>query len=620
MSTLSYPTSRAADIIKSILWILLVGIALFCGAVLVSLTGFELYYSGRIYPGVSVSGIDLSGLEPPAAAEKLNLALDYSQKGQIQFKDGTLVWQATPAQLGFFLDANAGAQAAYQVGRRGNPLGALLAQFESWTTGINLPPTVIYDQRLTQQFLLALAKQIDKPVIEANLGINGADVVVHSGQVGRKLDVPDSLALVNVQLQTLQNAVVPLVVHETPPLILDASQQAELARSFLSQPLTLTLPDGGSEAGPWTFDIPTLANMLTIETVQTSTGSSYQVGINADLLRTYLANLAPSLAIGPQNARFTFNDDTHQLEVIQHAVIGRNLNIDSSVETINQKLMQGEHTVALVFDTINPPATDSSTGADLGITQLVQSTTSYFYGSDAARVQNIKAASSRFHGLLIAPGETFSMAQALGDITLDNGYAEALIILGDQTIKGVGGGVCQVSTTLFRTVFFAGFPVDERHPHAYRVGYYEQKSNGTSDPKLAGLDATVFFPLVDFKFTNDTPYWLLMETYVKGSSLTWKFYSTSDGRSVDWESTGPQNTVDPPPPLYTENPDLPTGKIKQVDWAAQGADISVTRVVSRDGNVYFQDKFATHYEAWQAKYQYGPGTEGIPTSEPTPSQ
>lgn len=205
------------------------------------------------------------------------------------------------------------------------------------------------------------------------------------------------------------------------------------------------------------------------------------------------------------------------------------------------------------------------------------------------------------------------MAQALGDINLDNGYAEALIIFGNQTIKGVGGGVCQVSTTLFRTAFHAGYPINERNPHAYRVGYYEQKANGQSDASLAGLDATVFVPLVDLKFTNDTPYWLLMETYVKGYSLTWKFYSTPDGRSVDWKTTGPTDTVDAPEPLYRENPDLSKGQIKQVDWSAQGAKITVTRTVKKDGNIYFQDTFYTEYEPWRAIYEYGPGTENIPT-------
>ncbi len=163
---------------------------------------------------------------------------------------------------------------------------------------------------------------------------------------------------------------------------------------------------------------------------------------------------------------------------------------------------------------------------------MIWSETSYFYGSSAERIQNIEAAARQYHGVLVAPGETFSMGAHLGDVSLDNGFAEALIIYGGRTIKGVGGGVCQVSTTLFRAVFNAGFPIVERTPHAYRVSYYEQNASGGVDPRLAGLDATVYFPLVDFKFTNDSPYWILMETYMGSGSLTWKFYSTSDGRSV----------------------------------------------------------------------------------------
>jgi vancomycin resistance protein YoaR len=240
---------------------------------------------------------------------------------------------------------------------------------------------------------------------------------------------------------------------------------------------------------------------------------------------------------------------------------------------------------------------------------LVASETSYFFGSSTERKQNIQAASSQFHGLLIAPGETFSMGSALGDVSLDNGYAEALIIYGGRTIKGVGGGVCQVSTTLFRTVFFGGYPVVERYSHAYRVSYYERTASGSVDPNLAGLDATVYFPLVDFKFTNDTPYWLLMETYMGDSSLTWKFYSTSDGRSVTWETTGPQNIAPAPKPLFEENEELKAGQIKQVDWAAEGADVDVTRTVWKNGAVYFTDEFKTHYEPWQAICQVAPGTE-----------
>jgi vancomycin resistance protein YoaR len=618
MSTISISSPRKADWIELVLRILLLGLVLFAVALGLAFGGFELWYKGRIYPGVSLSGIDLSGLKPPAAAEKINSGLNYSQNGRIIFQDGKQSWLAGPTDLGFSLDAVQAADAAYQIGRKAGPIQNLSDQLQAWWTGYNLSPIIVYDQRVTQRYVQALAKQINKPMIEANIGLNGAQVVVHTGQVGRSLDVDRTLDLISGQLQTLQDGTILLPVKETPPLVLDAGQQAEIARRILSGPLTLLLPDGAKDAGPWAFDQNTLASMLTIERVTVKGVTSYQITINNDNLRTFLTKLAPSLALTSQNARFTFNDQAHQLELLQHATIGRSLDVEGTLQLINEKLPKGEHTIPLIYKVLKPPVTDDSTGESLGVTQLVQSTTSYFYGSSAARIQNIKTAADRFHGLLIAPGETFSMAQALGNISLDNGYAEALIIVGNQTIKGVGGGVCQVSTTLFRTAFFAGYPINERHPHAYRVSYYEQKSNGNSNPDLAGLDATVFVPLVDFKFTNDTSNWLLMETYVKGYSLTWKFYSKSDGRTVAWETTGPTNKVAAPDPSYKENPDLKKGQIKQVDWEAEGAYISATRRVSRDGKVILTDHFNTQYEPWQAKYEYGPGTENIPTPAPKP--
>ena len=212
------------------------------------------------------------------------------------------------------------------------------------------------------------------------------------------------------------------------------------------------------------------------------------------------------------------------------------------------------------------------------------------------------------------------MAEQLGDVNLDEGYAEAWIILGDRTIKGVGGGVCQVSTTLFRTVFNAGYPVVERHPHAYRVGYYEQRSDGSHNSKLAGLDATVYVPVVDFKFTNDSDHWLLMETYVYEGyrQLLWRFYSTSDGRTVDWSTSGLKNKKDPPDPIYEENPDLAKGEIKQVDWAVEGGTVTITRDVYRDGQKLWQDIFKTKYQPWAAVCQYGPGTKNYPPENPNP--
>jgi vancomycin resistance protein YoaR len=576
-------------------------------------------YAERIFPGVAVGGVDVSGLSIKQAAVLLAQRLDYPQRGKIVFQEDTNLWTAKPADLGLFLDSQTTALAAYNLGRTGSLAARLTDQWRAWFSGIDLAPWFVFDKRIAQYYLQGIAKQVDRPIVEATLGISGVNVVVNSGQVGRTLDVTAALTSLDAQLKTMTDGLVPLVVHETPPVILDATAQAELARQILSAPLTLQIPNAEpGDPGPWSFEQAALVQMLTIQRVKTETGEIYQVGLSSDTLRTFLMNIAPPLSREPQNARFTFNDDTRKLEVIQPSVIGRALDVDSSLAQINQQLLAGQHNIDLAMQTTSPAVPDYATAESLGITELTSEYTSYFYGSDAARIQNIKTAASRFHGLLVAPGESFSMAAVLGDVSLDTGYAEALIIYGDRTIKGVGGGVCQVSTTLFRTAFFGGYQIDERWSHAYRVKYYEQTASGGHDENLAGLDATVFAPQVDFRFTNDSPYWLLMETYPGNHSLTWKFYSTSDGRTVDWTTSGLQNIVKPPDPLYEENSALAKDEIKQVDWAVDGADVSVTRTITRGGSIIHDDTFGTHYLPWQAKFQYGPGTE-IPTPEPTPN-
>lgn len=619
MSTISYPVRRPtpqprAFTLQQVLLAGLFGIVLFVVVLVIFFLGFQIVYAGRIFPGVSVAGIDVSGMTPREAAQEIQRRITYPQTGKLVLKDGERFWIVTPAELGLALDASASARAAFQIGRSGDPFTRLWEQSLTLASGKDVPPVLLLDQRVTFAYLNNLATQIDVPAKDATLQVEGTEVKVTPGQIGRKLDLNASLILVSVQMQTLKDAILNLYVQEEKPAILDASTAAEQARRILSAPLTLTLPaNDNSGDGPWTIPPEQLAQMLVIRRAEADGNTRYQVGLNETYLLTYLSDLAPKLRRWPVNARFIFNDDTRQLEVIQNAVIGRELDVSASANFIQEKLAQGEHEIALQINYTNPPVTDEMTGEQLGITELVQATTTYFRGSSAARVQNIKAAASKFHGLLVAPGETFSMAQALGDITLDNGYAEALIIIGGQTIKGVGGGVCQVSTTLFRNAFFAGFPIVERHAHAYRVGYYEQTASGHSD-RLAGLDATVFVPLVDFKFVNDTPYWLLMETYINGYSLTWKFYSTKDGRSVEWDTTGPTNVVDPPETVYRENPDLKQGEIKQVEWAAKGADVTVTRRVYKNGALYFSDRFFTHYEPWGEVFEYGPGTE-LPPKE-----
>jgi len=615
MTNKDEPTGTAIPIIKRLAFALPIALAVFGFVMIAALVGFEVVYAHRVYPGVYVYDIDLSGLTLDEANLRLRESLQFAEQGSLQYTYQDLIWTFTPGELGYRIDPTISAQQAYTVGRGSWLVPNFFQKVRAWFKGVLVSPVATYDERVALKALQSIANEVDQPVIEASLSLNNTDVSVIGGQVGREVDLPAMLAVTALQLMQLEDAEIPLKVIETQPLIMDVELQAEQARKILSGPLILTAPaQEGDEPQSWTIAPEDLAAMLSVLRVEGDLEDEpeYQVGINEDLFYVYLSSLAPGLYVNPVNARFIFDDDTGELEVLEPAVIGRDLDIKASIEKINTELLQGDHTVTLAFTTFDPEVTDEIRGEELGITELVKQYTSYFYGSEAARVQNIQTASNRFHGLLVKPGETFSMAQALGNISLDSGYAEAPIIYGDQTIQGVGGGVCQVSTTLFRTAFFAGFPITERHAHSYRVGYYEQLSNGARDPNLAGLDATVYVPFVDIKFINDTDHWLLMETYVGNYSLTWKFYSTSDGRTVDWHTTGPTNVVKAPEPLYRENPDLPKGTIKQIDYAADGADINVTRTVYLNDQVYFSDAFYTHFYPWQAIFEYGPGTEGIP--------
>jgi vancomycin resistance protein YoaR len=471
---------------------------------------------------------------------------------------------------------------------------------------------LIFDERVAYTYLQNIASQVDQPVVEANLRVDGTNIVAQPGQIGRLLNLDATLIYLGAQLQSFRDGEVPLVIKEAKPKLADVSSQADAARRILSQPLTITVPNPkDGDPGPWTYDIPVIAKMITVNVVENNGNTEMRVGLDIPALRHSLNELKPFVDRQPVNAHFLFDDETGQLKPTAASVTGRVMDVEASLTAINDALLRGEHTVNLVVAEQQPQIADTAKGVDLGITQLIQKQTTYFYGSSEERIQNIVAASAQFNGVLVAPGETFSMGSALGDVSLENGFAEALIIYGGRTIKGVGGGVCQVSTTLFRTVFNAGFPVVERYSHAYRVSYYEKNASNQVDPDLAGMDATVYFPLVDFKFTNDSSYWILMETDVNVSArtLTWKLYSTPDGRSVTWETTGPTNIVKAPAPVLEENSDLKPEQIKQVDYAADGADVNVTRTVWRNGQIYFADQFQTHYQPWAAVCQYGPGTE-----------
>jgi vancomycin resistance protein YoaR len=613
MSSIGVPQSKRPSLLIQVMAAFLGGMVLFLAGLGAISSGYQLIFSDRVFPGVMMAGVDLSSLTPEQASEALSQHLTYPKSGKIVFRDGNFVWVATPADLGMVFDAGTSVQRAYGLGRQGGLLENMTAQLNAWQGGLYLGPVIILDARVAHDYLENIAAQIDRPLVEADLHLNGTEVVYTPGQIGRLVNVDQTLTNLLAQLKTFRDGEIPLVIEEHTPMVMDASAQAESLRQALNAALVLNIPNAqNGEPGPWTINQSDLAGMMTIARVKTDNGWQYQVSIDTHSIQLFLEQIAPLVNRSSANARFYFDDGSRQLVLTQHAVVGRTLDVSVTLNPIIQKIFQGEHNFPLTLSVDKPAVGDNATAASLGITGLVSDYTSYFRGSPAVRLQNIQAASSRFYGLLIPPNTTFSMGDAIGNISLDNGYAEALIIYNGKTITGVGGGVCQVSTTLFRAAFFGGYPIEERNAHAYRVYYYEQTADST-DPLMAGLDATVYFPLVDLKFTNDRPYWLLMETYFSSQddSLKWKFYSGDDGRTVTWKNLGLHNVVPAPAPLIVENPNLPPGTCKQTDYAGDGADITVVRTVTRNGQQLALDgnTIKTHYQPWQAVYQYGPGVD-----------
>lgn len=322
-----------------------------------------------------------------------------------------------------------------------------------------------------------------------------------------------------------------------------------------------------------------------------------------NLLSETLNPFATSVGKMPVDAQFKF--DNGKVTAFRPSEDGQTVDWES---LNGQILSQGEK--ILVFKPkevkisipikILKPAISTESINNFGIKELIVSGSSHFAHSIPQRIHNIILASEKINGTLVPPGQTFSFDNVLGDVSIFTGYQQAYIIKDGKTVLGDGGGVCQVSTTLFRAILNAGLPVVERHAHAYRVGYYEQDSP-------PGLDATTYVPTVDLKFKNDTGNYILIQSAIDldNLSLTFSLYGTRDGRTVSISNPVVANETPAPPPLYQDDPTIPKGEIKQIDFAANGADVYFTREVKKDNKVLIYEKFTSNYQPWQAVYLKG---------------
>ncbi len=463
-------------------------------------------------------------------------------------------------------------------------------------------------KRLTDQTHTLFSPQIIAPDITLNLNnqINkiasaidrpAQDATLILGEKNEVLTTPDENGLI-LDKERLEKDIENFLIFGQTPAALPvkvttpkvSEQRASQAKALLegngNQPYTLTF-----EGNSWVIDTPTLLTLLDLSQPEPEL-------VSREKIQAFLTQISKEVNRDVQEPLFKF--DGAKVTAFRPATQGHKLNIEKSTDLLVDALKnQKPKTVELAVEIINPQI-QTSQANDLGIQELLGQGVSHFAGSIPNRIYNIGLTASKLNGVLVPPGQIFSFNRTVGDISAATGFKQAYVIKEGRTVLDDGGGVCQDSTTLFRAVLNAGLPVVKRTAHAYRVGYYEQGF-------APGLDATVFYPTVDFQFKNDTPAYILIQAYTYGTSLYVDLYGTSDGRISSISKPVINNQTPPPPELRQDDPTLPKGTIKQVDWAAWGATVTFNRTVTRGGETLIKETFYSNYKPWQAVYLVGTG-------------
>jgi vancomycin resistance protein YoaR len=286
-----------------------------------------------------------------------------------------------------------------------------------------------------------------------------------------------------------------------------------------------------------------------------------ELRLDQNKIRGYLELLAISTNKEAVDARFQFINN--KAEIFIPASPGRILEIDRSLANITTSILAGQSRADLVTKIIEPEITLEKINS-LGINTLIASGESNFSGSSSARIKNIKTASAKFNGLILRPGQELSFNDTLGSVDEATGYEKEKVIKDHALIYEIGGGVCQVSTTIFRAAINAGFPILERKNHAFAVQYYYPQ----------GMDATIYPGIVNLRLKNDTPSHIIFQSRIIGTKIIFEIYGSGDGRKVLVEN----------PVKYDEHSD---GSFKTY---------FIRKVTSADGSLK-EDRFDSYYRS-----------------------
>lgn len=548
----------------------------------------RLVWHSKFYPNVVVANVNVGGL---SRAEAKNLIEQEIQKVKISLTYNGYIWNLPVSALPLNIEETL--NQAYRVGRRLDlrDYGLIfIAQKQSFPLILGEGETETYSKIYGE-----IAQAIEIPVVSAELVLNKGKIVLNNGNDGLIIDASKLRQELEEKIVYLnqEEVVVPTKAISAQLREEERLEIIETAEKLIHKSLTLTLDDERVKLTG--EELITLLNTVPGGDVTTDRGR----------LLEYIEGVAESLNREATDAKFGYQDG----KVTEFAPSKDGIKI--SVEATSNKVQEGMKqlieseeqniNIEIQAERTSPQVTIEKVN-ELGIKERIGRGESYYAHSIPNRIYNVGLASSRINTALIPPGEEVSFNKLVGEVSAATGYRSAYIISQGRTVLGDGGGLCQVSTTLFRAAMDAGLPILERWGHSYRVSYYELNSK-------PGVDATVIAPSKDFKFKNDTPGHILIQTIndPKKLHLVIEIYGTSDGRVASVTEPRVWGLTPPLPTVYQDDPSLPVGTIKQVDWSAGGANASFEYNVIKNGEMIQNQTFTTVYRPWAAVYLRGTG-------------
>jgi len=550
---------------------------------------FYFVFFGRFYPNTVIAGYNLSGLTKDEALKTLSekiqgpisLTLTYNQQ----------IFEINPQDFSFEYDFQKSLEENENEQKPKTTYDIVQGFANSFFQAKNTPLGVAFDSEKLADKVEKIAQQVNKNAKAPTIEVAGDKVVVTPGVSGEMVDEA-GLANKIISILALREDPKITISTEFDNIALNQEEVINLtkrAENLLNKTLIISYEDA--------------IQKITKGEIVNLVGK--KEGVDNSEVSKLVDNFSQKVDRSFQNPVFTFEDG-----VVKEFVPAKDgLEVDKTDLTakIIDSLITLENLDAAEIN-ITPEVKRTKSEYQtcdvnsLGIKELLGRGVSHFAGSIASRVHNINTASAKFKGVLIKPGEAMSFNEVLGDVSAATGYQQAYVIKAGATVLGDGGGVCQVSTTLFRAALNAGLPIIERRAHAYRVGYYEQDSP-------PGLDATVYAPSPDLKIKNDTPGHVLVQASIdnKTKTLIFEIYGTSDGRVASISKPKIAEITPPPEDLYIDDPTLAVGQIKQIDWKASGAKVSFKYSVTRGGEVVYEKTFYSNYQPWQAKFLRGTG-------------